>query len=240
MRWLTAALLMGAAAAGYALVAGWVALPEAANPWAALNVASNPNFLTSLKLARARSDAGLCMDALQRSGAGYSPIPDRTAGAGCGLHGAVTLRSAGTARLLPPAPLSCPMALSLAMWERHTLQPASMALFGIPARSIEHLGSYACRNINTGEGDAGGASERRSRHASADALDIASVTLPGGRRLSVLESGGKDAATGPDARFMQALHDGACRWFQGTLGPGYNAAHRNHFHVETGGFSGCL
>ncbi len=32
---------------------------------------------------------------------------------------------------------------------------------------------------------------------------------------------------------------GACRFFDGVLGPDYNAAHRDHFHLETGGFGMC-
>jgi hypothetical protein len=41
-------------------------------------------------------------------------------------------------------------------------------------------------------------------------------------------------AAGPDpqARFIVAVHDGACRYFGTVLGPGANAAHNAHFHLD--------
>ena len=75
--------------------------------------------------------------------------------------------------------LSCPIALSFAMWERHALQPAAMTRFGELVVALQHLGSYACRNV-----------ERRRpqspRHGTADALDIAGFTLQSGKRVTLL------------------------------------------------------
>ena len=139
------------AAGAYALYKGSIVIPERFNPWAPLDVAAPPDFLTSYKLSRARSDPALCLSALAQTGMQYDLLPDRVTGPGCGFTNAVRLYAAGV-RIGAPLPLSCPMALSFFMWEKHALQPAAEQHFGQRVAAIEHLGSYACRNINRGEG----------------------------------------------------------------------------------------
>ncbi|MNV88609.1 hypothetical protein D3C71_1828280 [compost metagenome] len=39
---------------------------------------------------------------------------------------------------------------------------------------------------------------------------------------------------GEAARFLRLVHEGACASFNVTLGPEYNAAHRDHWHVDMG------
>jgi hypothetical protein len=229
-------------AAGYAVYLGAVSIPERFNPWAPLDVAAPPNLLTTAKLARARSDPQRCLAALAQTGMRYSPLSNRVTGPGCGFENAVLLREAGV-RLGAPVSLSCPMALSFAMWERHALQPAAERHAGQRVTAISHLGSYACRNVNRGEGAAPNApAGKRSRHATADALDIAGFTLADGKRISVLRQWqAHDSASvpNPETLFLQEAHRGACRYFKGVLGPDYNAAHSDHFHLETGGYGMC-
>ncbi|MGJ7578710.1 extensin-like domain-containing protein [Variovorax sp. RHLX14] len=238
MRWLFLAVFTAAVAAAYAIYSGKLEVPDRYNPWAPLNVTAPPDWLTGMKLARTRDDAALCSAALATTDMQYDTVPDRVTGAGCGFTNAVRLRSAAV-RFGPPVLLSCPMALSLYMWERHALQPAAQQRYGQRVAALEHLGSYACRNVNLGEGVPAGAS--RSRHATADALDIASLTLADGRRISLVSDwkSGNAADKPLHAQFLQDAHAGACRYFKGVLGPDYNAAHRDHFHLETGGYSMC-
>jgi len=249
-RWITLALCGAIAAAAFAVYRGTLVVPERFNPWAPLDVMAAPDFLTDFKLSRALADPALCKATLARTGMQYDRVPDRVTGPGCGFDNAVRLRSAAV-RFGAPLSLSCPMALSFFMWERNALQPAAETRLGQRVASVEHLGSYACRNINRGEGVAPGAS--RSRHATADALDIAGLTLADGRRISVLRDWEREkpasagatatqtATVPPDAAalLLQDVHQGACRYFRGVLGPDYNAAHRDHFHLETGGYRMC-
>ncbi len=241
-RWLFAVLWGAAVAGAYAVYIGAITIPERFNPWAPLDVAAPPNFLTPAKLARARSNPQRCLAALAQTGMRYSVLPDRVTGPGCGFTNAVLLREAGV-KLGAPVSLSCPMALSLAMWERHALQPAADLHVGQAVTAITHLGSYACRNVNRGEGAAPNAPPgNRSRHATADALDIAGFTLANGKSISVLRQWQADDAAsvaGPEALFLKEAHRGACRYFKGVLGPDYNAAHQDHFHLETGGYGMC-
>ena len=225
---------------GFAVHRGAIQVPERFNPWAPLDVKAPPNALTGFKLAHARDDATRCLAALSQTGMQYDAVPDRVTGPGCGFENAVRLRQANV-RFGAPLTLSCPMALSFYMWERHALQPAATQRFGQPVASIEHLGSYACRDINRGGGGGAAVLGVRSRHATADALDVAGLTLRSGRRITLLKDWpvAEGAEADPAAAFLRDLHRGGCSYFGGALGPDYNAVHRDHFHFETGGFSLC-
>jgi hypothetical protein len=207
-------------------------LPDAWNPWAPLHLDAPPNALTGIKLARASADPALCSEALAQAGMRLQALPDRETGPGCGFENAYRISRTSVA-VGEPFSLSCRAALSLAMWERHALQQAAEAHLGSPVARIEHLGSYACRNIY------GADDRRRSRHATADALDIAGFVLEDGRRVRVLSdwTTAADGEAGPvadEAAFLRATRDGACRWFDAVLGPEYNAAHADHFHFDRG------
>lgn len=242
------ALALGAAL--WRVGSGHIEIPPRFNPWAPIDPMETPGLLTGFKLSRARGEPAACLAALDRTGMQYETVPDRTTGAGCGFDNAVRLRSAPI-RFGPPLPLSCPMALSFFMWERHALQPAAQRHAGERVVAIEHLGSYACRNINRGEGAVPGAS--RSRHATANALDISALVLADGRQIAVARhwranaaapvirgaEGGAPPPADAAAALLRDSFQGGCRFFDGALGPDYNAAHRDHFHFETGGYRMC-
>ncbi|RYZ11783.1 MAG: extensin family protein [Comamonadaceae bacterium] len=223
----------------YGVYAGAIVLPERYDPWAALDPKAEPGPLTGWRLARAKADPVACMAALGRTDAVFERVTDRVTAPGCGFSNAVRLSAVGT-RLSSPATLSCPVALSLVMWQRHTLQPAARRMHGEGVARIDHLGSYACRNVNRGEG---APSAARSRHATADAFDVAAFVFESGRRVTVLRDWeSEDAPEAPadrDAGFLREAHRGACRYFDGVLGPEYNAVHADHFHLETGGWRMC-
>lgn len=235
--WLGLVVMSVAFLLALAVYLGGITIPERFNPWAPLDVMATPNFLTPYKLSRARSEPARCLQALEQTAMQYDVLPDRVTGPGCGFDNAVRLRAAGI-RFGAPLSLSCPMALSFFMWERHALQNTTQAAFGQRVVAIEHFGSYACRNINRGEGAV--ATGARSQHATANALDITAFTLSDGRRIAVTQwpvsAGGAGDAT---AAWLRAVHADSCRYFEGVLGPDYNAAHRDHFHLETGGYGMC-
>jgi len=53
--------------------------------------------------------------------------------------------------------------------------------------------------------------------------------LSDGRRISVVGDWQGDDAK---ARFLRQVRDGACDLFATTLSPDYNAAHRDHLHLD--------
>ncbi len=229
MRVLAAVLLAALGLAAWAVRGGHIEIPPRWNPWAPLDMAEPPNWLTRHKLERAASDPALCHAALARSTLAHTALPDNDRGDGCGWRDAVRVEDP---RWAPAFTLTCGATLSLAMWERHALQPAALARFGQPVTRIEHVGSYACRNVR----GAAGEGARRSQHAMANALDVTGFRLADGRRIRVLTHWPQEGA---EAGFLRDARDGACRFFRGTLGPDYNAAHRDHFHLDRGAYRMC-
>ena len=222
---MSAALLLVAAA----FWNQWWTLPDRWNPWAPLWPADPPTFITAYKLSRLAADPAACRRTLQAAGVTQMAMPDRAVTEGCGWTNAVRV-SALPARVEPAAVLACPAAVALALWDRHGVQPLARAHFGQPVVGIATYGSFACRNVG-GEGG-----QRRSEHATANALDVAAFTLADGRSVRVARDWhGQDER----ARFLRDVHAQACRFFGVVLGPEYNAAHADHFHLDRGGFRTC-
>lgn len=226
--WRAFLLLLLGGLAGLAL-AWWQGYrpPEAWNPWATLDVEARPNWVTPYKLRRLRHDPALCAAALASAPLRVTAMPDSTPEAGCALRNTVRVERSSL-RFNAPFRATCELAVAYALFERHGLQPAAEAVFGQPVVQVDHFGSFACRNIAR--------SNRRSQHATANALDLAGFRLADGTRITVA----RDWAGDDDkARFLREVRAAACRQFRTTLGPDYNAAHRDHFHVDMGGFGLC-
>lgn len=224
-------LLLLAACAGtlWSIHTDRIAIPPSLNPWAPLQIDQPLDWLTRTKLRRLSADPTLCATVLAQADMRYRPVKDRETGPGCGFENAVQIErtsvSVGT-----PFPLSCRTAVALALWERHSLHPAASTHLDDSVVRIEHLGSYACRNISGRSDDA------RSRHATADAIDIAGFVLGSGKRIRVATDWGGE---GREARFLREIHAGACQVFDGVLGPAYDHAHRDHFHLDRAGPRAC-
>ncbi len=206
-----------------------VDIPESWNPWSPLDVQAPLDMWTRLKLSRIDHDDAACKTALATATITYQTIADRSTGDGCGFENAIRI-SATTAKVGPPFTISCRSAVGLAMWETHGMQPTAQRLFGEKVARIEHFGSYSCRNIYGRDGGP------RSRHATADALDVAGFVLSDGTRISVL---GDWPDESKESGFLHDIHQSACRYFGSVLGPDYNDAHRNHFHLDRGGYGVC-
>lgn len=220
-------LLAALAVFVYAVWRGHLDIPAKWNPWASLDIREAPTLLTSFKLKRLQQDRLLCEQALKTSDLDYVSVPDSTPQAGCPVENAVRI-SRSAVSFNGAFLATCPLAAAYALFERHGLQPAAQQTFGQPVVRIDHFGSFACRNIAR--------SNRRSQHASANALDLAGFHLQDGTRITVA----RDWAGDDDkARFLRKVKAAACDAFRVTLSPEYNAAHHDHFHVDMGGFGMC-
>ncbi len=198
--------------------------PDRYDPFAPLVIDEAPSLFTAYKLRRLEGHPVACFEALDLAGVAYTRIADHRTGPGCGFRDAAALEKSaiswgGEIRL------TCPMLAALSVWERHDVQPAAERVLGSRVVRIRHFGSYACRNVN------GIDDERRSEHATANAVDVAGFVLADGREVSVL---GDWNGRGARGRFLRVIHDAACRRFATVLGPGYNALHANHFHLDMG------
>jgi hypothetical protein len=220
---------------GAAVWNGWLTMPDRWNPWAPLWPQEAPNALTAYKLHRLRNDPLACSTALRATRLAFTPVADRKPANGCGWTDAVRVDGL-PARVGTPFVLSCPAAVSLAMWEQHTVQPAALAAFGQRVFAFDHFGSFSCRDIGGGRSD--DRDDRRSEHATANALDIAAFRLADGSTVSVARDWPRGPAD-PRGRFLREVRDGACRLWDVVLGPEYNAAHRDHLHLDRGRFRAC-
>lgn len=221
-------LLIGLFVLAYGVHSGRIVVPDEWNPWAPLKIEQPLHWLTRMKLDRLSNDDALCASVLEQAHMRYQAVPDRDAGQGCGFRNAV--RISRTSFSVEPFVLSCRSAVALALWELHIVRPAAQLHFSRPVVRLEHFGSYACRNVY-GRDDA-----PHSRHATADAFDVAAFVIEGGRRISVERDWPSERSSG---QFLRDVHKGACRVFDGVLGPAYNAEHRNHFHMDRGGYRVC-
>lgn len=174
-----------------------------------------------------------CLADLGAAGARFQPLPDTYAAPGCNKLGTVQLSAlAGDRSTLGVSnlgPLRCGTAKAFNEWARFGVDRAARQLLGSPIARIETMGSYACRNV--------AGTERRSAHARAEAIDVSGFTLADGRRIVLRRDwNGGDAAT---REFLRVIHKSACKRFGTVLGPEYNAAHEDHFHLEGTGARFC-
>ncbi|MGQ7243416.1 extensin-like domain-containing protein [Salinicola sp. V024] len=219
-----------AIAVGVAFDKGVWQIPREWNPFAPLAIEDPVTPMTRWKLKRLAGDREACLAALETAPAiSFTPLDDYTPTAGCPLTNVVRLSSTQVA-FSSSFVASCPLALAWTMYEQHELQPLAERLLGSRVSSVQHYGSFACRNIYHRE------NARRSEHATASALDVAGFRFENGRAISVLDDWDD---VGTQGEFLHQAKAGACHYFGTTLGPEYNAAHANHFHLGMRGVSFC-
>jgi hypothetical protein len=173
----------------------------------------------------------MCAARLDAAQIRYQPLPNENRGGGCAIIDSVKLMDIGT----PTANLgamTCPLAATFAAWARHAVQPAARLYLGADVVRIETFGTYACRDVRGAGGTIAG---RLSEHAHANAVDVSAFVLADGRRISVL---GDWSISGQTAQFLKRIHESACKRFPTVLSPDYNAAHKDHFHLDMGGKGG--
>jgi hypothetical protein len=168
-----------------------------------------------------------CLADLDADRIEYRTLPRQDFGGGCVVVGAVQLLDIG----VPVSGLKsmrCPLARNFSNWVRFAVAPAAKQVLGSDLTRIESYGTFNCRPI-AGSG-------RLSEHGRANAVDVAVFVLADGRRVSVL--GGWEGRS-DERRFLRTVFKSACRRFTTALGPEYNNAHANHFHLDMGGRPLC-
>ena len=146
----------------------------------------------------------------------------------CGVEQAVVYKHGPAGIRYSASPLvSCGMALGLARLEQVLSEEAERHL-GQKVVRIEQGGTYNCRRMAR--------FDLVSEHSYANAIDIRSVTLKNGRKLTVLGSFGKLNAEPkrPESRFLRSvanrLYDEGA--FSVVITPFFDALHRDHFHLD--------
>lgn len=175
----------------------------------------------ALSLKVAPPDDEACRARLRRLGAEFeslTPIAEGQCTAPLPLK--VTALADGVA-LRPAVTLTCRAAEGLARWATE-VQVAAQRSFAHPLTALEVGGSYVCRGQNH-DVDA-----KLSEHAFANAIDIMGFAIAGRATIPVRDTP-KDA---DEASFLKSSRSTACGFFRTVLGPGSNAAHANHLHLD--------
>jgi len=207
-------------------------LPAHLTPLPRLDLENPLPLVVDWQLAELRYDRRLCRETIATRGMLTArQIPDRPLKKGCGWINAISMTSAGGASIGVNR-VSCQAGAALALWVQYVVQPEAQRIFGQPVVSLQNFGTYSCRNI------VGNSfwQDRRSEHASANAIDISGFKLANGDRISVQKHW---RGNSPKARFLRAVHRGACNYFRVSLSPAFNAAHHDHFHFDRGALWTC-
>ena len=208
-------------------------LPPEDLPWKPLDPDRPIGMATKGQLLRLSvSPSETCM-ALVRDIAGFETVPadPREAQTPCGWEVARVVYGRDDTVLAPgEANMQCPLSVAVFLWLRE-VEALARDRYGEGLAKVHHMGTYSCRRQR------GNGSGRWSEHAFANAWDIGAFELESGRLIRVLTDWNGDDSN--NRAFLREARQAACKVFNVTLSPDYNAAHRDHFHVDMGPYSSC-
>jgi hypothetical protein len=133
----------------------------------------------------------------------------------------VRSRPGTTLRLGDQPILACRFADSFGHWLGDLVAPVVAGSLNTEVRSVRTGPGFECRNRNRA------AAGKLSAHAEGLAIDIAGFELASGSTLRIKPE--PDISPEPA---LDALRKAACGWFTTILGPGSDAAHADHLHVD--------
>lgn len=151
-------------------------------------------------------------------------LPAVTGAGGCGIPAGVTLSavvlpSGGRVEVRPPIQVACPLAVTFADWVRDDLAPA-FTVAGRRLAALSGTSGYSCRGRDRIAG------APLSEHAFGNAVDVGGFVTADDRAISVTDGGAA-------AILLVEVRQTACARFSTVLGPGSDAYHREHMHVDS-------
>lgn len=165
-------------------------------------------------------DDTACRRRLERLGATFEALPPIANGQ-CGAAKPLKVTALAGVALPSPVTLVCGAAEALARWTVE-VQVAAERDLGHPLTSLSIGTSYECRGQNH-DRDA-----RLSEHAVANGIDVMGYGFTGRGPIGVIAG----SPGTPEATFQSAIRANACALFRTVLGPGSDAAHANHLHLD--------
>jgi hypothetical protein len=172
---------------------------------------------------------GSCLSALKAQGVDFVSVAQPAGLASCKVQQPVQLKSVrmrGVNLQLPDHPiLNCVFARRFVSWLKEAGGPAATATQGFAITEFYTGPGYQCRGRN------GDSSAKISEHGYGNAIDVERIKFSDGQMFLVHD------ALDPSAKAyntLKAIRKSACARFSTVLGPGSNAAHREHFHFDSG------
>jgi hypothetical protein len=171
--------------------------------------------------------AATCLATLIASGADAEAAPAPAATVeGCGIDAPVRLSSVTVMGSdivsFPDRPLlGCQFAAVFTDYVRLIVAPLGQTMLHAKIVAIETGPGYDCRTQDRIAG------AKISAHAKGLAVDFVAITLANKRRVLVERQAGSD-----EVSYFRAVRTAACGWFTTVLGPGADAFHVSHMHLD--------
>ncbi|MGD9912492.1 MAG: extensin family protein, partial [Rhizobiaceae bacterium] len=147
----------------------------------------------------------------------HEPLSDPL---GCSSPYPISLDDLGLDIALEPAAvLNCHMAEAAVTYTRDVIAPLAAAEFETRLKGIRQASAYVCRPRN--------GTTKLSEHAFGNALDIAAFILEDGAEIPVEATRERERS-----EFLSRVRSKACGPFKTVLGPGSDADHATHFHLD--------
>ncbi len=163
-----------------------------------------------------------CRRQLQRLGVTFRDLAPIDDGGACRIDHPVQVSGlSGNVAMKPAATLTCGMALAFASWTKDELTPSARWRYLSGVKTIHQGSSYSCRRI--------AGTSVASEHSKGNALDVMRIELRNGKDIDVRKPGWFSFR---ERGLLNNVRAGGCEYFSTVLGPGYNAAHADHFHFD--------
>ena len=162
-----------------------------------------------------------CGISLAMLGVEASPLEEVDGNGACGMDAPVEVASleGGAIDLSGETIIECRLAEAFAVWMDETVTPLAETMLNGRVTGLRIAASYACRGRNNVAG------ATLSEHGKGNAIDISAFAIDG-KWLAI----GK--TSGVEEDFVQAARHSACGPFKTVLGPGSDAYHSDHLHLD--------
>lgn len=170
-----------------------------------------------------------CASVLKGLDIAFAPLQPLGQPGGCGTAAPIRISAVAGIAITPAAEANCDFAEALHGWISSSLVPAARQHLKKKLVLINNASAYVCRRRN------GLATGKLSEHGKANALDIATLGFDDGAKISIKGdwSGLKQLlGISAQAAFLGQIRRDACIRFTTVLGPGSDAYHGDHFHVD--------
>jgi hypothetical protein len=170
-----------------------------------------------------------CLERLKAAGFTFEPAtPHAASNPGCIIDTPVKLVAVpvasrlGASVRLPEEPmLACRFAERLGHFLGDLAAPLIAGRLSFELKGVRTGPGYECRNRNRA------ATGHISAHALGLAVDVAAFELANGKALPIKPDGDTRGHAA-----VEAVRTAACGWFTTVLGPGSDAAHSDHMHLD--------
>ncbi len=177
-----------------------------------------------------------CEKRLSDLGIKFRVLPTENGEGACGVAYPIVIDTlANNITVKPDTALNCNAVEALAGWIEKSVIPAVSAYDSDKKlTSISQASTYVCRGRNNQK------NVKLSEHATGNAIDIAAFDFSDGSSIKIEP---RDRKGSDEEAFQKAVRFGACLHFTTVLGPGSDAFHDDHLHLDVaerrGGYRLC-